>query len=670
VQKKLNSPPVCGTSLHNGASIRSDGRSGICDSRTWWSQPNMSKAAYIYGDLVVDYGTTKKSSQDATYHVEAAVRYHNTLELSACGKRECRNDCVGNSCTLQYCGYDESVVLKTNREMVCDVQTGPSSTCIGFPASRWGSDDKNVRLRSQVIGNKVCVFLDMSNAGATTGDVYRKSRRDGEKGHLDRYSLLDDNTKETVDECLLQEDCPTGVTKKCPEGIRKCSLKPNNKVFGEKLISDLGCPTDPANFQYNMTNEGREIIERRTEELKVNEFLTLEDKAEINKLKSDLAKCRQLAINVNTKEGSWTEYLALSERWFAIDVVQYIGNNQPEGSPRGYYDVNGNFFPEQQCMKIRLAIGPQKFYKYATMENTPKLYLPVLYIDGVIRQCSIKKEDTNECESADIGDIENTLVSFIDPGVVVKYGNNAKLSYIPFGILKAPSGRSRDDYTKIEARDNKNVAEYFLEKIYEYGQAKLCLYKLGFSKGRAVNARVKCVSRNKPSARNLIIMPGEGSDYNQGRIKALFVENRVEDAPCTGFSVVNRCIQIDESDKINNVKYVDIQPKDKDNEAQDYIKIGGIGIGEAYAIKVGYSNDNCSKLANECIANRINLFKEKVKNNPDSVQLGFYQGFENQCKTDIARRCNFLKSEDNAYGYYHLYQMWELHTLDSFYFHH
>ena len=140
---------------------------------------------------------------------------------------------------------------------------------------------------------------------------------------------------------------------------------------------------------------------------------------------------------------------------------------------------------------------------------------------------------------------------------------------------------SAKDYKEIETKDtnnNVNKAEYFIEKIYEFGESKLCVKQLGFSKGKAINTRVGCVTRSKPSVQNLIVMPGEGSDYNQGRIKAVFVENKVQDAPCNGFGGENRCITVsepaeesaeesdEESDEesteelneINGVKYVKI----------------------------------------------------------------------------------------------------------------
>lgn len=722
---KLSSPHICGETKHNGGSRRSIGRSGICKNKALWHQPNMDIAAYTYGDLIVDYmdgdGNPIEYPSGATYGLKVGVRYHNTLELESCGERECRVDCIYGKCRLQYCGYDAHSTLRTNKNMQCSLGTmgeinvddldpydplrgfagpdgkiiinnRPDPKCAGNPGGSRGQE-KLVRVRAEVYGDKICAFLDMKSDGAQNYNLYDNPRRNSGPGHLDRYSLLDDNSRESTN---------------CPNGIAECSRKKDDEVFGENLLKSeeeggLGCPTDYDDFKDNMDNDGEGILKAKEEELKDE----TEDKRkkEIKKLKLKLEKCRELAINIGN-DGSGTDW----SRWHSIDVIQYIGNNQPEGSPRGYYDHNGVFYPEQQCMKMPLAMGPPKFYKYATgggNGNTEKLFAPVMYIDRVIRSCD-SISDKNECEGAVTGNIENTSASFIDPGIKVKFGNRAQMPVVPFGNLKEPIDMGQYKYRKInsnvvinqgedlEAIYSGDTALYFVEKVYLGGaslerayreggssdgigdgdMAKICLKKLSYNIDGYVDNTVGCISRRKPGRNNIIVMPGKNSDYNSGRLQAILVRNAVTDNLCDmdngdiPADYENKCIELDKEDpadqkegeerggKVNGVDYVEVGSEESDEDL-NYIGISGFGLGDGYLLGVGYGKLTdgkegvCSQLFNECITNRINLFNEKSKVVENTVKLDLYQDFEDKCQGTIATQCNLLKDTKNSYGYYH-----------------
>ncbi|MFC1659403.1 hypothetical protein ACFL0U_02455, partial [Pseudomonadota bacterium] len=647
----MSSPPLCGESKHSGASIRALGRGGICRNRTIYDEPDMNKAAYLAGDLQTSYtdesGGPITTPSEATYKVQTYVRYHNTLELEACGERDCRVDCIFGSCDLQYCGYDQGKVLETNRAMDCDVEDDEGdSKCIGYPATGWGPEDKLVRTRAKVMGDKVCVFLDMNSQGTVSAaNLYSNARRESGAGYLDLYSLLDDNSREST-------SC--GDT-----GAAKCSKKINSEVFGENLFSTLGCPSTPEDFEDNVLNGGAVIIDRKETTLRGQGLSDNQIEVELETLRLELRKCRELSINNDKEDFSEgdTVFGFKEATWYPIDLIQYIGNNQPSGFPRGYYDANEVFYPEQQCMKIPLAVGPPRFYKYVTMESTPKLFTPILYIDGVVRNCMSIISGKNECETAEIGNIEDTLATFIDPGIVVKFGSSKHITFAPFGNLREPVDEDGDSaYKMIDSLDNtKSKTAYFLEKIYENDNAKICLKELGYTKTGTIDVRMGCINRRKPGKNNIIVLPGVGSEYDNGKLQAVLTRGSISPDTCSSSNYGDKCIELEEdSEDINGVKIARVISEMNDTEEfyQD-ISVGNVGLGDGYLLNIGYSNSNCSQLFNECITNKINLFNEKIKENPDAIRLSVYQEFENRCKNDIEIRCNFFKSEKNAYGYYH-----------------
>ena len=125
-------------------------------------------------------------------------------------------------------------------------------------------------------------------------------------------------------------------------------------------------------------------------------------------------------------------------KWITWDIVQYIGNNQPTtNNPncqvgslkncRGYYDAEGKFHKEQQGIPIPLPSSPKFFYKYATLNNSSNMFLPLLRI------IIAKSYNGTPVDIKNTEDDNNIRLNFFEPTVRIGFGETqTEYITIPF----------------------------------------------------------------------------------------------------------------------------------------------------------------------------------------------------------------------------------------------
>ena len=61
----------------------------------------------------------------------------------------------------------------------------------------------------------------------------------------------------------------------------------------------------------------------------------------------------------------------LADRWRTVQRIPYI---------QDYTDVSGRIFAAQECMKVPLRVAPPAFFNLATIQRSPELFIPPLYL--------------------------------------------------------------------------------------------------------------------------------------------------------------------------------------------------------------------------------------------------------------------------------------------------
>ncbi len=87
---------------------------------------------------------------------------------------------------------------------------------------------------------------------------------------------------------------------------------------------------------------------------------------------------------------------ASAERWRTIKfgssgIIPYIQDNQYDSNGNklssaysGYFDKNSQFFQQQECINVPLRLPPPRLYNLATLNNSPKLFTPPIYITNAL----------------------------------------------------------------------------------------------------------------------------------------------------------------------------------------------------------------------------------------------------------------------------------------------
>lgn len=188
---------------------------------------------------------------------------------------------------------------------------------------------------------------------------------------------------------------------------------------------------------------------------------------------------------------------ARADLWRNLIKVRYVDNNRPSG-PRGYLDVNGKLYREQDCPKVTMRIPPPDLYNVGTIANAEKLFSPPLSIRAV----SIRKGDSDAIPEP--GQVY-AKTDFIAPEITVQFGMDTyklglNMDCTGYDDASACNGGFVDATTTFNRRQfsaslsvRKDYSEVTKDPIF-------CLYRKvrNQASGSIEFLRVGCVMRNQP----------------------------------------------------------------------------------------------------------------------------------------------------------------------------
>lgn len=338
------------------------------------------------------------------------------------------------------------------------------------------------------------------------------------------------------------------------------------------------------------------------------------------------------SINTNNSPGS-------ASVWRTLIRIPYIDNNRPSGQLQGYLDRSGQLFPKQECIQSPYRITPPRTYNLATMENSPNMFSPPLYV----LNSRIKRGS-----SVSPGSEEEPLgpTDFHYPELEVKFGSTTEklslgIGYTGFEVSSPDSQGSKTITTTVN--NFTYTAEVFVKK--EFSAASLdpifCLYqKIKDQNGVYLDpARIECLRRNLPEIDNTAtkaILPSidlrkvkisldSTSTYDNAIIKVNYLSS--SDINAAGCSSANTSCT-------SSISLTNPDPSYA-NCSSDL---------EKYEICA--QRDECSKLNNECIVNEMNLFNARAA----GQSIDSFLTIQRNCNEILLRRCNDRKGISTSAG--------------------
>jgi hypothetical protein len=672
---KITSPPMCNSGMAEGRK-NSPNMSDLtlCGPKSFtWLKP-AADSAYIRGTPQARWSSI--GPKDVMIDMEVCMRSKSfpIFSVGECGKRECSVNCIFNRCK-QTCGFDRCKILTVNEKNNCalnDVSANHEEKvcmkkfieCIGkakihdpsvssadikqcyteinncipqsssfmpylttlnkcvetntrsfnsifiydtdhcdinFYSSVSDSYDSHkscvkqfnnflgtpiARIRAVRKGRRVCAMLDTYNIlNIDVLTAINKIRRNNinynasrgqnySSGRLDNYSIFDDTVKDVANYARREAEINTG----------KRVTVTDKLIYGESLYTSYNC----------------------------------DDEKNKNKEKCGSAN-RILGVNETFNVGPFH----LGGMWVPWDIIQYIGNNQPqhdnpncqfdrEGNPignlskcRGYYDQKGNFFQEQQCFIIPLSISPPKFYRMATAQNTPDLFSPILYIESV--------KDAKTDSFISLKDNPNVETDFFRPKLIIRLGAGLVEDGLNFAEDESSSTRTIQTIYRNETI-SVNYKLKKITKLYPEIRNEVCLYRLlENNEGKLIQNLVQCVKRAKPSILNFNLKASNSLHYDNSIMQASFID------------LFDKNNVLNFKDSSGNINF----------ESGQYAEASGLRI---------YAQKNlCARLSWDCIKNAQDLYTEKRKkeNNEehDQYKINKFTLFEENCKNVIEPEC-------------------------------
>ncbi len=530
-----------------------------------------SDSYYIKGKPIFKYKTDKPELEEV--RVTACLRKRNAN--GSCGERECNVSatCDEDGCSdfKQTCGVDECVELIWTDNSQCNLSNNSNNGtnhCIKeIPNSK-------VRFRLKKIGNKMYVFID---------------------DHVNEY--INGATKTIWDSCRSDTNSNSDMTK-----IKSNSNKVEIQYFDTYQLYQLREGDEIASI---ITYRGR-ITDKNL--LDSNDLIDyngdgkIDDKDVFGEELYAYFKCGDADKDKKCDEMSTQNEEDNNPKWITWDIVQYIGNNQPTtNNPncqvgslkncRGYYDAEGKFHKEQQGIPIPSPSSPKFFYKYATLNNSSNMFLPLLRIISAISY------DGNPVDIKNTEDDNNIRLNFFEPTVRIGFGKKQTNNIIiPFNEMS----------TSGEIENNRKIKiKYKLKKTVDGVQepsGSICLSRIIKEKSETqtedIEEVVKCLKRKNPTIDSIMIKTPQPSTWKDGPyINVSFIKkesvNKTDNFPIT----------------LNDDNSIDFLSKtlgsSKDLKPNTY--------GEAQEYPIYIEKSRCSSLQYECMAYRSDLIGKKIK---------------------------------------------------------
>lgn len=592
---------------------------------------DLSSSTSDVKSLTVDVCLRRRSTKKGTFTRRVGTGSRGgpitlTTTYNICGERECFIKCSDNNCTdfTQTCGEDTCVTLTWYEGDNCTIaeldklEKVPACAKVilqnGYGDGYNGDIPNAIRFRLNRHANKkFYVYVDAANEKSCgfwgIGDEHKELKLNNKKvtrtienelglktftiteykGKITDQNLLDDNS--LINYVVGSSDKEnTENTENTAEYIT------DQDVFGEELHDHFQCGEDHRN----------------------------ED------------ECNSRSSGVQEGVGNW----------FTWDIVQYIGNNQPtENNPnckvgqllncRGYYDAEGKFHREQQGISAPLAISPDFFYRYATKENSPNIFTPLLKIrSAVTKNGNYNLKYTKEDDEIELDFFEPTLSFTYE----LTEKNNVKVSF-----------KDMEFEDTVEDSKGKYTQDFVLRKTIENidgVQPKVCLIKVFKIKGdtdsdlKVYEEVVKCFKRQKPDLQSIVIKTKYNN--NDPYLEAYFInKNNIDKTSKISLNDMENIIQFKRSD--SNLSTED-QKKLIDNST---------AFAQKYPINIEKSY--CSDIHYECIKYKKDLsnaqlqYKMLVENGATESDVSTLNnnivtlnGKINVCDNIITTYCNNL----------------------------
>lgn len=325
----------------------------------------------------------------------------------------------------------------------------------------------------------------------------------------------------------------------------------------------------------------------------------------------------------------------LAHVWRTVMRIPYILNNRPSGQKPGYIDLSGQLFPEQECIKTRFRISPPpKTYNLATIQNSPTMFTPPLYILNARtkRDGDVSPPGRNQLYGK---------TDFHFPELEVKFGPTLQKLSLGFGNTGYENTPDPKSFATITTNVNGHdySAEIFIRKEFsdENWQPILALYrKFKDENNEYIDpVRVGYINRSLPEIDNaalrritpsidpkkLVIYPDQANTYKSSKIVMRYLGG------FGGNGVDNNCQSGSDDSCSSEIKLENTDQSTPvcNSEVENY--------------KVCAQRDICSKLNIECIQNEIDLHAAKIKNEP----IDSFLSVRTTCNNSWLVECNRKK---------------------------
>lgn len=527
-----------------------------------------SDSYYIKGKPIFEYKTDAPELKEV--RVNACLRKRN--QYGSCGERECKvsaKNCDTSGCSelKQTCSEDTCVVLIWKNELDCNLSNNYENDCIKkIPNSQ-------ARFRLQKINNKMYVFID-DDSGMTLNGATRN-----------RWSNCPNSSDMKKRKSNINKVETTYLDTYQKGGKNASIITYRGRITNANLLD--------SNDLIDYNGDGK-IDDRDVFGEELYEIFKCGNQEERN-----IEKCTSMSTE-NKENGA--------HNWITWDIVQYIGNNQPtENNPnckvgnlkncRGYYDAEGKFHKEQQGIPIPLPASQKFFYKYATLNNSSNMFLPLLRI------ISAKSYDNDFVDIKNTEDDNNIRLNFFEPTVRIGFGKKETDNIaIPFNEMSV-SNEIEDNSRNIEIK-----IKYKLKKTVDGIQepsGSVCLSRIikenEGTQTEDIEEVVKCLKRKNPTIDSIIIKTPQASTREDGPyMNASFIKKELVN------KIDNSSITLDDN---NSIKFLSRNTIENNNNMLEKLKPNTYGEAQKYPIYIERSR--CSSLQYECMAYRSDLIDEK-----------------------------------------------------------
>lgn len=334
--------------------------------------------------------------------------------------------------------------------------------------------------------------------------------------------------------------------------------------------------------------------------------------------------------NTNDNDGSASVWRTAKIGSGPFYGIQYIGNSL-SGNQRGYVDMEGRFFAEQDCAKVPLRIGPPRFYQVATAGNSKGLFEPPIYI------ANSRTERGGAISSPLTGELLGRT-SFLRPEIEVGFGMVRQKMSLGAGYIG--NDTPNESYTASPWQKVLNSitttsggsyyeADLFVKKEYSERDSYpvLCLYRrITDPQGVPIDPiQISCAKRNKPEISsiysnrvrmNVSIVPDSTNLFNNVKMKFKIIysfgANNLNDG-CTGDDVCSREVVFTNPNHASDLCSTDID-----------------------AHKICSKREACSQLTYECPQNEIDLHSAIINGQPTAS----FETVKAYCNGTLLQDCN------------------------------